>query len=496
MPTPSELHERIATVLLAVSAVSLTGLGVCAWGWYRAATAPVTPAELSAAARLELVEAMVATSPGVHRWSWFEPRIGYTLRPDAELTAWGDTFRSNALGYRTGSPEKAPGTFRVLFVGDSWSYGMGLREAESFPKVFERLAEEHAGLDRRVEAWNLALPGYNTLNQTAALDYFFERLAPDAVVISPTGNDNHSTPKVLPNGSVASGLVGTDLFGDPHGVVYRLRRLDSHRFRERWRIAFDALRRAEERLARRGVPLLHFFVARWQPADVHARVAGAGLTAPYLIVPLELTVGRWENPPPYGHGTPEANRRYGRMVYAGLAEELGWPPLPAPEETEEVTLHRGPPPGVDWRGRLDRLSAEATASRIPESFHPSRAARIQVAGALDAGTGVLGRAATVLVRRPPGARRLRIAVHRLDDAPALYPLELTVKIPAPAAETFASFTVPADGPAAHRFTVEIPEELPPGSALDVILVAERAAAAPGSLAPRSLRIGSIEPVLE
>jgi len=496
MPPSSDFHQRIATVLLAVSAASLAGLGICAWGWYRAATAPVTPAELSAAARLELVEAMVATSPGVHRWSWFEPRIGYTLRPDAELDAWGDTFRSNALGYRTGAPEKVPGTFRVLFVGDSWSYGMGVREEESFPKAFERLAAEHAGLDRRVEAWTLALPGYNTLNQTAALDYFFERLAPDAVVISPTGNDNHSTPKVLPNGSVASGLAGQDLFGDPHGVVYRLRRLDSHRFRERWRIAFDALRRTEKRLARRGVPLLYFFVARWEPVDVHARVAGAGLAAPYLIVPLELTVGRWENPPPYGHGTPEANRRYGRMVYAGLAAELDWPPLPAAAEAAEVTLHRGAPPGVDWRGRLDRLSAAATASRIPGSFRPSRAARIQVTGALDASTGVLGRAATVLVRRPPGARRLRIAVRRLDDAPSLYPLELTVAIPAPAGGSRAAFTVPAGGPAEHRFEVEVPGELPAGSALDVVLVAERTAASPGSLAPRSLRIGSIEPVLD
>lgn len=499
-------QERIANTLLAAAAISATGLLICAVGWYRAATSRVDLSDLSPGERLTLVEELVERNPGVHRPAWFEPAIGYTLRPSAELDAWGDAFRSNELGYRAAPTAKPPGTFRIVFVGDSWTYGMGVREEDSYPRVVERLANRHAGLEGPVEAWNLALPGYNTFNFLAALWYFFERLEPDAVVICPGGNDNHSTPAVLPNGAMASAAFERDRFGDPHAVTYRLRRLDSHRFRERWRMSFAALRDAERRLERLGVPVLLFFLARWEPPDVHARVAEAELESPYLIAPLELTLGEWENTPPFGHGTPAANRRYARMVYRGLERLLGWPALPAAEEpaaegpttegptAEELsalTVFDGPPAG-DWGAAFDELSAEATAAAIPHSFRPSRSALAQTAGPIDTETGLIGRATTVLVRSRPGARALQVAVRRLPDAPSLYPLNLAASIPSPSGGTRVETTVPAEGPEVHRFPVAVPADLEPGAAFDVVLVAERAVAAPGSLQARSLYVESVE----
>ena len=156
--------------------------------------------------------------------------MGYTLAPNAQVRAWRDSFVTNELGYRTGPVVKEPGTFRVLFVGDSWTFGMGVTETESYPKVFERLAASHAGLERKVEAWSLALPGYNTLNELAALWFYFDRLEPDLVVVSPTRNDNHSTRVVLPGGSLASELAEPDLFGEPHTITYRSPSVASHRF--------------------------------------------------------------------------------------------------------------------------------------------------------------------------------------------------------------------------------------------------------------------------
>ncbi len=495
-------NEPILRGLLAVAAASLAGLAVCAAGWYRAATAPADLEALSAKQRLSLVEELVELAPGIHRRAWFEPAIGYTLRPDAEIEAWGDRFRTNELGYRSPPAAKAPGTYRVVFLGDSWTYGMGVRGDESFPRALARLANRRPGAERPIEAWTLALPGYNLWNSTAALWFFYERLRPDAVVVCPSGNDNHSTPGVLPNGSVATTAVDRDRFGDPHPVVYRARRLDSHRFRQRWRASFAALRQTELRLRRLGVPVLYFFLARWEPVDVHARVAAAGLEAPYLVVPLELTRGRWENPPPFGHGTAAANELYARMVYRGLERLLGWPPLAnereppeaAGEEPADIAVFDAPPAGEDWGALLDRLSAEATAETIPESFRPSAGARMQAAGPFDAATGLMGRATTILVRPRPGARYLRLAVRRLPDAPSLYPLKLTVRLPSPAGGSHAELTVPAAGPDRHRLSLEIPPDLRPGSALDVVLVAERAVAAPESLASRSLYVESIDTV--
>ncbi len=489
-------REPILRVLLAIAAASLAGLAVCAVGWYRAATATADLEDLSPEERQLLVKEIVELAPGIHRRAWFEPAIGYTLRPGAEIDAWGDRFTSNELGYRSPPAAKAPGTFRVVFVGDSWTYGMGIRGEESFPRVVARLANRHGGQERPVEAWTLALPGYNAWNYTAALGYFFERLEPDAVVLCPSGNDNHSTPGILPDGSVAQAVVDRDRFGDPHAVTYRTRRLDSYRFRERWRQSFAALRQAELRLERLGVPVLHFFLARWEPVDVHARVAANRLTAPYLIVPLELTLGRWENPPPLRHGTAVANELYARMVYRGLAHLLDWRPLPEDDERSDVEIFAAPPRDQDWGALFDRLSAAATAKEIPESFRPSPAARLQVAGALDLETGLMGRATTILVRHRPGGRTLRVTVRRLADAASLYPLALTVAIPSPAGGTRTTVTVPASGPVVHRLSLPIPGDLRPGSALDVVLVAERSVTSPRSLAARSLYIESIDTSVE
>ncbi len=492
--------EAVVRSLLAVAAVSLTGLMICAWGWYRAATAPVVAADLSPEERQALVQQMVAVSPGEHRWAYFEPRIGYTLRPDAEVTAYEDTFRSNSLGYRTGSPAKLPGTFRVAFVGDSWTYGMGVRQEESYPRVLERLANRHAGAGQPIEAWSLALPGYSALNYLSSLAFFLERIKPDAVVVCPSSNDNHSTVRVLPDGSLwAGGVLGEDEFGDPHVVTYRARRFDTFRFRTRWRRTLGLMRETEKRLARLKIPLLYFFLARWEPVDVHPLVHAGGLEAPYLIAPIELTLNEWQLPPPMGHGTPEAHERYARLVYRGLSHLLGWAPLPAEADPIEVEVFDAPP-DVDWSQTWDRILAWGTRRAVGESFQPSPdlevgTARYHNAGRLNLATGLMGRATTVLVRRAPEARWVRVAVRRLTDAPSLYPLGLTVSIPSPSGGSRRAVTLPAGGPEVLRFALEIPDDLAPRTAVDVVFVAERTVASPNVLAARSLYIESVATAL-
>ncbi len=486
------LPEGVVRALLAVAAVSLAGFVICAWGWHRAATAEPSLEALAPEDRLELAEELLAASPGFFVPTWFEPAMGYTLQRGTELRAFGDSFKTNRLGFRTGPEHKAPGVFRVVFVGDSWTYGLGVRAAESFPEVLARLANEHSGLETTVEARNLALPGYNLLNGLAALEYLFERLQPDAVVVCPSSNDHHSTLSVLPTGSLSTAGVMRDQFGEPHNVKYHFGAVDSHRFRARWRMSFDRLRTVEGRLQRRGVPLLLFFLARWKPAEVHAHVAGAGLSSPYVIAPVELTRGEWAKA--RNHGTPAANELYARMVYRGAAHLLGWRPLPEEDDDERavVEVFGAPPPSPDWQAARDR--GLTRKSKVPATFRPSATAWRQSTGPINSWKGRMGRATTILVRPRPRARRLRIAVRRLPDVPSLYPLDLTVSIPSPAGGTRVVTTVPGDGPDVHRFSLAIPDDLEPGSTLDVLFVAGRTIAGPRNLTPRSLMIESIEGV--
>ncbi len=146
-PTDSDpaVSSRIANGLLAVAAAGVAGSLFFALAWYRAASAEVRLRDLSVEQRQALVAEAQDVLPGVYVNAWFEPRIGYTLKPGQEVEFPYDTFVANELGYRTGSAAKTPGAFRVVFVGDSWTFGDGVRQEESLAVAAERGIMRAAG---------------------------------------------------------------------------------------------------------------------------------------------------------------------------------------------------------------------------------------------------------------------------------------------------------------------------------------------------------------
>jgi lysophospholipase L1-like esterase len=98
------------------------------------------------------------------------------------------TVRVNSLGLRDREIpyEKAAGTYRVLVLGDSQTFGVGVEAEESYPKVAERLLEA-AG--RKVEVINAGVPGTGTAHQLDFLERDGWRYAPDAVVVGFFYND-------------------------------------------------------------------------------------------------------------------------------------------------------------------------------------------------------------------------------------------------------------------------------------------------------------------
>ena len=484
------MYERIARILLAVAAAAIAVAIAVGVAWWRGRATPVTVDRLAAADRQRLVAELFEVSPGALQWAWFEPRIGYTLAPGAELEIWGDRFTANEIGYRSGAVTTADGVFRVLFVGDSWTYGMGVAEQDGFPAAFARLAGERLGPEARVEAATLALPGYNGFNQLAALWYFFDRLEPDAVVLCPCSNDHNSTYTILPNGSIWEGGVARDLFGHPHGIWFRVRGADSWLYRSRRAAVFAAMADTERRLAALGVPLFTLYIADWLDEEVHASVADAGLRSPYAVVPGRFLEGAWLNPPPLLHGTPAANALYGAIAYRGLAGVLGWPADDLDPAALEAPIHTAPPADVDWQLRYSERMRQDTRA-IPAEYRPGPQARGQCSGALDPDTGVLGRAATVLLRRPPGATTLEVVVRRLGDARSLYPLTLAVTVPGPTDDAVARLEVPAAGDPVRRISVELPADSGQHTALDVVLEVDRVVSPGDGLTARSLRLESL-----
>lgn len=502
-PAPGRLTRFFALL----AALGLSGTAVCAAGWYLAAHRRVTAVDLAPGDRQRIVEELLEISPeGVYEPALDAPGIGYTLRRGAEIEAWGDRFTANELGYRSGPAAKAPGTFRILFVGDSWTYGMGVSRAQTFAERTADLAAEHAGLPagETVEAWILALPGYNTFNELAALSEYFDLLAPDAVVLCPTINDADSGHRVLPNGSLTRAGATDDAWGSPFPLLFQHRLVASYRFRQRWRDALGAVRQVERRL---GVPLLLFFTGTWDREVPPAWIDAAGIEAPLIVTPSRLTGPAWRNPPPVGHPNPAAHRLYGRMVYRGLAEIFGWPPLAAGavegagadegdgelRQADSVPVLRRGDLTAQTREAARRLELDATAG-VPERYLPAAAPAYQCVTRMDCQGGDFAAHAAVLVRRRADARRLTVTVRRLAELSSTYPLTLAVAVPSAAGGTRVETVVPARGEPLHRVTLPLPDDVEPGEALDVTLSADRtgAVATPDGVISRSLALVSIE----
>ena len=119
------------------------------------------------------------------------PTRGYTLRAGYEgESAYGIPFRVSAQGFR--SPEvavpKPAGTKRVLLLGDSVTWGAGVREEETFARRLERSLG--AELACPVEVVNTGVSGYGTIEELDVLEQEGLAFEPDVVVVYHVENDN------------------------------------------------------------------------------------------------------------------------------------------------------------------------------------------------------------------------------------------------------------------------------------------------------------------
>ena len=183
-------HSGIATGAMALIAVAFS-LAVAELV-VRLALPPQLPDNFTAVSR-----AIRAKSP------W--PDLPYLLRPGAEVRQFFHTdprgyfgpdailtYRINSLGFRGPEArlEKPPGTFRILGLGDSFTFGTGVREEDTFLAVLrERLARRGA-----FEVWNLGIMGYGTREEVALLRLVGSDYAPDLVVITLFLNDAGGSP--------------------------------------------------------------------------------------------------------------------------------------------------------------------------------------------------------------------------------------------------------------------------------------------------------------
>jgi lysophospholipase L1-like esterase len=112
----------------------------------------------------------------------------------------GVPVHTNSLGFRDSREyqlEKQPGTFRILVLGDSVTFGHGSVYEHTYPLLLEqKLKAWKPRVDWQV--WNLGVPGYNTSQELANLLEVGAAFRPDLVIVGFYGNDLVDNRRVTP----------------------------------------------------------------------------------------------------------------------------------------------------------------------------------------------------------------------------------------------------------------------------------------------------------
>ena len=130
--------------------------------------------------------------------------LGQRLAPNYDGWFAGVPVHINNLGFRNPrdfTAAKPATAFRIVFLGDSVTFGHGSIYEHTYPYLFEqKLRAWRPDVDWQV--WNLAVPGYNTTQELDHLKEIGPRFSPDLVIVGFYDNDlvdNHPprTPGVL-----------------------------------------------------------------------------------------------------------------------------------------------------------------------------------------------------------------------------------------------------------------------------------------------------------
>jgi lysophospholipase L1-like esterase len=144
--------------------------------------------------------------------------ISTNLGLPSEITAWQARYdrlwERNVFGFRSRHEEvhKQNGVFRIVALGDSFTWGDKIAETDStWPAILETTLARDAGAEH-IEVISMAQRGYTTANEAELLQRLGWQFDPDLVIIQFFANDG------LPSGPDFQS-VGGEWLCPPHSLV-------------------------------------------------------------------------------------------------------------------------------------------------------------------------------------------------------------------------------------------------------------------------------------
>jgi lysophospholipase L1-like esterase len=256
-------------------------------------------------------------------------------------------FDQNGMRLTNPIPQKDPNKFRIMIVGDSFTYGFGVDQKYIYPQLLaDRLSKNYA-----VEVINLGVPGYQSHDILKIIDRFYDKVKPDLVIYGVCLNDflesgeqqyfSIRLPELLVTRTRIGNLLEegintvSDLIGfspDFYGQIIRNMTKYEPRF------ARD-LRQMNEIVINKGGPPIVAMVLDELPSDSRGNVLAltaerAARSAGMNVIPSSsylkryegrtLTVSRWED-----HPNEWAHSIFAEMLYNGVVGCCGMRRYPA-----------------------------------------------------------------------------------------------------------------------------------------------------------------------
>jgi lysophospholipase L1-like esterase len=140
---------------------------------------------------------------GLLRWCGYADGAALYFDPDVGLRYYPDQHRhmlvngvdagsvtTNRWGFRGPSfeMEKRAEVRRVVCLGDSYTLGWAVDDADVYPRRLQEWCDVHAE-SGRYEVLNLGQPDFNTVNEARLYDTFARKLQPEVVVLAYVLND-------------------------------------------------------------------------------------------------------------------------------------------------------------------------------------------------------------------------------------------------------------------------------------------------------------------
>jgi lysophospholipase L1-like esterase len=138
------------------------------------------------------------------------------------------TINSRGLREREIEPAKPAGTFRILCVGDSVTFGHWVEAEEAYPRRLEQVLQERS--PGPVQVVNAGVPGYSPFQEHAWLEHQGWDYDPDLVVVGFVLNDVVERYLTLAGYGGANTVLGVDTTVTLSPLARLLRRTAFHRF--------------------------------------------------------------------------------------------------------------------------------------------------------------------------------------------------------------------------------------------------------------------------